>query len=314
MHVVPRNQVAYGMQLPIQSQPARFRAPWEADAGPDELVRLAQAADRAGLFYVGVCDHVSIPEDRATTMQTIWYDTIATLGMLAGVTERVRLLTHVWIASYRHPLISAKSFATLDHLSKGRLIIGLGAGHVVEEFAQLGVDFHRRGKLTDEAMDAMDVALREEFPTFSGETWSFSGGGARPRPVQQPRPPMWVGGSSPAAIRRAAVKGDGWLPQGTPRADMPAQIAELRRHRDEARGGDPMDIGTVCELLYVGDPTWNVGDNTIVGKGERIADSLREFVGMGVNHLQVRFKSRSCAEMEEQILAFGAEVAPHLQP
>src|SRR5437762_3526300 len=195
--VIPEGDLVYGMQLPIQAQSMLFTEEWERTAGPDELVRLAGAADQNGFFYLAVCDHIAIPERMAEAMSTTWYDTVATLAMLAGVTERVRLLAHVAVLAFRHPLQSAKSYATLDHLSKGRLILGAGAGHVEEEFATLGLDFHRRGRLLDEAIDAVAAALTDEFPEHKGGQWQFSGMGVRPRPVQEPRPPIWVGGSSP---------------------------------------------------------------------------------------------------------------------
>jgi probable F420-dependent oxidoreductase len=313
MAVIPAGSVVFGMQLPIQSQSTLYVEEWETRAGPDELVAVARAADAAGFFYVAVCDHVAIPRRLAPAMGTTWYDTIATLGLLAGVTDRTRLLSHISVLPFRHPLASAKAFATLDHLSKGRLIIGVGAGHVPEEFAQLGVDFHRRGALLDESIDALTLALSEEFPVFDGPTWKFDDAGQAPRPVQQPRPPVWVGGSSPAAIRRAAVRGDGWLPQGTPRSKMAAQISELLAIRQGAGRRDPIDIGANCEFCYIGEPTFEVGKHTLTGKPDTIAESLREFVTMGVNQLQVRFRARSCDELCEQVQAFGSEVGPLLQ-
>jgi probable F420-dependent oxidoreductase len=245
-------------------------------------------------------------------MGTTWYDTASTLGLLAGATTRTRLLSHVAVLAYRHPLVSAKAFATLDHLSKGRLIIGVGAGHVAEEFAQLGLPFERRGALLDEAIDAVSLALTEELPTFRGPTWSFDDAGQAPRPVQRPRPPIWVGGSSPAAIRRAAERGDGWLPQGTPRAKLPGQIADLLALREKARPGEGIDIGANCEFCYVGDPPFEVGRGVVAGKPDAIAEALRAYVAMGVNQLQVRFKSRSCSELTDQLEAFGRDVAPLL--
>lgn len=317
MRIVPEGRLVFGMQLPIQAQSTVFVDDWERAAGPDELARIAQKADDTGFFYVAVCDHVAIPRRLAPAMGTTWYDTIATLGFLAGVTTRVRLMSHVWVAAYRHPLASAKAFSTLDRLSNGRVIVGVGAGHVPEEFTSLGIDFHQRGRLLDEAIDALRVALSEEFPAFSGPTWKADDAGIGPRPVQRPHPPIWVGGSSPAAIRRAATRGDGWLPQGTPRARMPEQIALLRDHRRrvlgaEAAAADPVDIGTICELLYVGTPDWDVGRGVITGEPERLADALRQFGDMGVNHVQIRFKARSCEELLDQMDQFGAGVAPLL--
>jgi probable F420-dependent oxidoreductase len=312
MKIVPEGRVVYGMQLPIQAQSTMFVEEWEKGAGGPELAAIARKADETGFFYVAVCDHVAVPRRLAEAMGTTWYDTIATLGYLAAVTTRVRLLSHVWMAGYRHPLQSAKSFTTLDRLSEGRVILGVGAGHVPEEFAALGVDFARRGRLLDEAIDALDVALRDEFPSFTGPTWQAADGGIGPRPVQTPRPPIWVGGSSPAALRRAGERGDGWLPQGTPRKHMAAQIADVLGHHERAGREDGIDIGTVCEFLYVGSPTWDVGRGVISGKPDEIAGSLREFGAMGVNHLQVRFKSRTLAELLDQMDRFGSDVAPLL--
>lgn len=123
-----------------------------------------------------------------------------------------------------------------------------------------------------------------------------------------PASALWVGGSSPAAVRRAATLADGWMPQGTPRAALPAQIARLR----ELRGGAPADVGANAEPLYVGTPSWDVGRHTRTGTAQEHAASLREFAVMGANHIQVRLRGRSCDELCDQIAAFGAEVAPHL--
>lgn len=308
--IIPDGQMVYGMQLPVQSQSKLYAEDWEESAGVDELAALARAADRAGLFYVAVCDHVAIPRGIADRMGTTWYDTMTTLGFLAGITESVRLMTHVTVPAYRHPLMTSKAIATLDELSKGRAILGVGAGHLTPEFDLLKVDFHRRGSLLDEAIDVIDAALREEFPEVDGPTWPARDFGQRPRPRQQPRPPIWIGGSARPSLRRAAEKGDGWLPQGTPRAEMPEQIAYLRDHRAAVRPDDAIDIGTISEFLYVGTPSWDVGEHCIAGPPERLAEGLREFKAMGVNHCQVRFRSRSVDELVDQITAFGAEVAP----
>jgi probable F420-dependent oxidoreductase len=308
--IIPKGQMVIGMQLPIQSQSSLYVAEWETTAGPDELIRIARTADEGGFFYVAVCDHVAIPRELAKGMGVTWYDTIATLGLLAGVTSNVRLLSHVWVAPYRHPLVSAKAFATLDCLSKGRVIIGVGAGHVAGEFARLDVSFEKRGKLLDEAIAALSVALTDEFPIFAGTTWSFDEATVSPRPVQSPRPPIWVGGSSPAAQRRAGERGDGWLPQGTSKEDMPGQIANVRAHRQRV-GGPPVEIGAIClAFLYVGTPSWETGKGVLSGVPEAIASSLRDYKDMGVSHLQVRFKARSCAELEDQMRAFAADVVP----
>ncbi|MER5184610.1 LLM class F420-dependent oxidoreductase [Streptomyces sp. NPDC002896] len=304
--------LVYGMQLPVQSQSTIYAEPWEAGAGPADLAEIARVADRTGFHYLASCDHVAIPRRLATAMSTVWYDPVATLSFLAGVTERVRLLSHVAVVGLRHPLVTAKQYATLDHLSGGRLILGVGAGHVPEEFEALGVDFATRGAVLDETLDALKAALGpDEFPEHHGKLYAFEGLGQRPRPAQD-RVPIWVGGSSPAAVRRAALKGDGWLPQGDPRDRLPQQIARLRRLREQAGIADPVTIGAVTEPLYVGEPGWDVGRRTLSGRPDALAESLRAYAAMGVHQIQVRFRSRSRTELTDQMAAFGTDVAPDL--
>ena len=304
--------LAYGMQLPVQSQSKMYAEDWEADAGVAELAAIAQACDESGFIYVAVCDHVAIPRTYAPRMGTTWYDTWTTLGFLAGITSNVRLMSHVAVLPLKHPMQTAKAVASLDALSGGRAILGVGAGHLADEFAMLGVDFERRGPLLDEAIDVVKAALEDEFPSASGPAFPVSDMGLAPRPVQTPRPPVWVGGSAPPSLRRAAERGDGWLPQGTPRAQMPEQIAFIREHREKAGVHQPIELGTIVEFMYVGTPSWDVGGHTITGSADQLASSLQEFAAMGVSHAQVRFRSRSCDELIDQIRAFGTEVGPLL--
>ncbi|MDQ1046432.1 TIGR03619 family F420-dependent LLM class oxidoreductase [Streptomyces sp. V4I2] len=302
----------YGIQLPVQSQSTIYAEPWEAAAGPDDLLDLARTADRAGFDYVACCDHVAVPRRLASAMSTVWYDPVATLAFLAAATERVRLLSHVAVVGLRHPLLTAKQYATLDHLSGGRLVLGVGAGHVEEEFEALGVDFRQRGAVLDESIEALRKTLGpDEFPEHHGKLYDFQDLGQRPRPAQT-RVPLWVGGSSPAAVRRAALKGDGWLPQGDPRERLPAQIERIRNLREEAAVTDPFTIGAIAEPLYVGTPAWDVGRRTLTGPTAALAESLRAYRAMGVHQIQVRFRSRSRTELTDQIAAFGAEIAPYL--
>ncbi|WP_240657987.1 TIGR03619 family F420-dependent LLM class oxidoreductase [Streptomyces populi] len=312
MRILPEGRLAYGMQLPVQSQSTIYAEPWEADAGPDDLAGIARAADRAGFAYVASCDHVAIPRRLADAMSTVWYDPVATLAFLAAVTERVLLLSHVAVVGLRHPLVTAKQYATLDHLSGGRLVLGVGAGHVREEFDAVGADFERRGEVLDETIDALRATLGpEEFPVHHGKRYDFEGLGQRPRPARE-RVPVWVGGSSPAAVRRAALRGDGWLPQGDPRDRLPGQIARITALRAEAGITEPLTIGAITEPLYVGAPGWDVGRRTLSGPPEALAASLREYGAMGVHQVQVRFRSRGLDELLDQISTFGADVAPHL--
>lgn len=308
--IIPLGTVAWGLQLPIQAQSTIFVEPWEADAGPDDLVAVAQAADRAGALYVGVCEHVAIPKPYDEPMGTTWYHPFATLGFLAGVTTSVRLLSHVIALPYHHPLEVAKAFTTLDALSGGRAIVGVGAGHVEPEFDLLGVSFADRGRWVERSLPAIRAALDDEYPTLPDGAWGLDGSaGISPRPAQA-SVPIWVGGSSPVAVRRAAQFGDGWLPQGVTRRDLPGVVARVRELRAQAGRPEQFDVGALVGC-YVGAPGWDVG-RTYVGEPDHLADDLRPWVEAGASQLQVRFRSRDRAELVDQIERFGAEVAPLL--
>jgi alkanesulfonate monooxygenase SsuD/methylene tetrahydromethanopterin reductase-like flavin-dependent oxidoreductase (luciferase family) len=298
---IPAGTRVYGVQLPIQAQSRMLAADWERDAGVDDLARIARVADEHGYHYVGVCDHIALTEEYAARMSTFWQDCIGTLSWLAGITARTNLLSHAYVLPYRHPLVAAKQFATLDYLSGGRAIVGIGAGHVEPEFERLGVDFHRRGRLVDERLPVLKDALEHEW---------VDGYGASPRPVQEPRPPVWVAGSSPAAIDRAARLADGWLPQGPSDHSMVTRLLDARaRH---GRADEPLAIGHVVPWLYVGSPAWDVPEGSLVGAGAMLAEQILEGTADGVNQLQVRFRARGVDELCDQMVAFASDVAPAL--
>lgn len=301
--VIPDGKLVYGIQLPVQALSINTSMPWEKDAGVDDLRRAAVTADGAGFFYVAICDHVAIPREKADVMSTTWFNPVATLGWIAGQTKQTRLMTNVYVAAYRHPLETAKAFGTLDHLSDGRVILGVGAGHVEGEFDALGISFADRGRLTNEAIDGILDSWTDE---FVGDV------GLRPRPAQQPRPPIWIGGSSKPALRRVAERGDGWIPQGTPKKLMPESIAYLAEHRDKVRPGQAIEVGMITEYLYVGDPDWDVPKYTRSGSPEYLAEKLNEYGALGISHLQLRFATRSIDELCDQIARFGDEVGPQL--
>jgi probable F420-dependent oxidoreductase len=311
--VVPAGKVGYGIQLPVQSQSSLYVEPWELEAGPAEMAQVAVAADRSGFLYVAVCDHTAIPKRLAQAMGTIWYDTVATLGWLAALTTNTRLLSHVYIAALRNPLRTAKEFATLDVLSGGRVVLGVGAGHVPEEFDAVGADFEGRGRLLDETIDGIAAALSEEFPILDGPTWPARELAVAPRPVQRPRPPIWVGGSSMPALRRAAERGDGWLPQTFRRNELAEQISKLIALRDEVRPGEPIEIGALLPPVHMGAASFDLPKSAISGSPEEIAEHIGELVALGVSHVQVRFSSRSVNELCDQIEVFGTEVGPLLR-
>jgi probable F420-dependent oxidoreductase len=300
--------LAYGAQLPVQAQSVLMSTDtWEADAGPAELLEAARAFDAHGFDYVGVCDHFAIPRSETERMGTTWYDLMTTLGWLAGVTTRVRLLSHVLVAPYRHPAQVAKAFSTLDVLSGGRAVLGLGAGHLEAEFDLLGASYSARAERLEETVRVARSAFADEWGLAACGLGDL---GQRPRPVQAGGPPIWIGGSTPAALRRAALLGDGWLPQGPPRQGLRAAIADLQRMRSGAgRDGAPFAVnaGLVC---YVGTPSWETGSWCKAGPASEVAASVSALASRGVTHVQVRLRSRSCSELVDQVAAFAGEVVP----
>ena len=236
-------------------------------------------------------------------MSTTWYDTIATLGWLAAQTTSTHLMSHVAVLPYRAPLVTAKAWVTLDRLSGGRAILGVGAGHVEGEFDLLGLDFAARGKQLDQAIVEVRDAFQHEV---------VRGAVVRPRPVRDGGPPIWVGGSSLPAMRRAARLGDGWLPQGPPKMGMRAALDFIRTERAEAGVDDAIDLGTFTEPVHIGEPTWDVGEYTATGSPDAIAERMARYRKLGVSHMQIRFPSRSCDELVEQVTRFGTEVWPQV--
>ena len=298
-----------GIRLPVQAQSTLYAEPWEARAGIDEIAGVARVAEHSGFAYVAVCDHVAVPKERAHDLTTVWWDCVATLSYLAAVTHRVRLVGRGYGLALRHPLAVAKQWATLDALSGGRAILGVGGGTVDGEFIALGVDHARRDALLDEALDAVRAAFDDEFSSHAGEAWEYDEVGIAPRPVQH-HLPVWVGGSTEVALQRAATRGDGWVPSGPPDGGMSAGIAHLRGLLEEAgRADEPFTVGARSGALYVGEPRWDVG-RAVHGSPEQVAGFLRVLAGLGVDQIEVAFRSRDVHELCDQIRVFGAEVAP----
>jgi len=311
MSIVPEGKLIWGIQLPVQSLTESKREPWELAGTVHDMVSAAQAVEAAGGSFVGVCDHIAIPDnDYARHMSSQWFDPISTLAYVAAKTSTVRVLSTVFIAPYRHPLLSAKQFMTLDHLSGGRTIVGVGAGHVEAEFEALGIDFASRGELLNESIDAMRDAFANEHAHFTGKFFDYKNVTLAPRPVQQPVP-IWVGGSKKPALRRVAERGDGWIPQGSPRSQMQGLVDFIRAHRDKVRPGAPIDLGWLPEWIYMGTPFFEDDHRrSITGSADKIAESLRYAKTLGCNVLHVNFRSRSAEEYCDQIAAFGRDVFP----
>lgn len=181
-------------------------------ATPTALRGWARFAEDTGFHAALISDHIAVTPDVAGQYPGPFYDPFSTLSWLAGLTERIELGTTVTILPYRHPLHTARITANIDQFSGGRLILGTAAGWARQEFEALGVPYGRRGALTDEYLEALTgLWTRDEF-AMTGEFVSFDPVDTRPRPVREPHPPLWIGGNSRAAVRRAVRFGTAWHP------------------------------------------------------------------------------------------------------
>ena len=183
-------------------------------AEPQWAVRVAQHAEAAGFESLWTGEHVVLPDPQAAPSpappETPMLHPPAMLAHLAAVTTTIKFGTGITLIAQRNPVVLAKEIGSLDVLAGGRLLFGIGAGYLHQEFEALGVDFESRGARTDEYIDAMRALWTQENPEFSGTFVNFSGIDAQPRPVQAGGPPVIVGGASPAALRRAVTHGNGW--------------------------------------------------------------------------------------------------------
>ncbi|HYB70452.1 MAG TPA: TIGR03619 family F420-dependent LLM class oxidoreductase [Candidatus Bathyarchaeia archaeon] len=181
-------------------------------ASPESLARWAAFVENVGYHFVMVGDHVAITPDVQGRYPAPFHDPFTTLGWLAGITRRVELGFTVIVLPYRHPLQTARMAANLDRLSGGRLIFGVGVGWARREFEVLGLPFERRGAMTDDYITAIKAAWTQDVASYHGRFVSFEDVHTAPRPIRTPHPPVWVGGSSDAALRRAVRHGTGWHP------------------------------------------------------------------------------------------------------
>nr|WP_221218572.1 MULTISPECIES: LLM class F420-dependent oxidoreductase [unclassified Mycolicibacterium] len=207
------------MQLPGVS------SEWETNAGVDDLARIARTADELGFDHLTCAEHIAIPVENEARGLTYW-DPLSTLGFLAAHTGRISLTTSVVVLGYHHPLEIAKRFGTLDRLSGGRLVLGVGVGSLGEEFELLGATFEGRGEIADDAIRALRASLSTTRPAYQGTHYRFDGWAVQPCAVQ-PRVPIWVGGRTPRSLRRAVGLADGWIPFGLSPAEITAMLAKI---------------------------------------------------------------------------------------
>lgn len=215
-----------GIVSPVLVQYPGVASAWEREADIADLARIARAADALGFHHLTCSEHVAIPVQVAAERGGTYWDPLATFGYLAAVTERIRLVTQVLVLGYHHPLAVAKRYGTLDRVSGGRLILGLGVGSLRQEFDLLGAPFADRGARADDALPALRAALGIDRPQYHGSYYDFDDVVVEPHALQ-PHVPFWIGGRTLRSLRRAVRFGDGWVPFGLAAGEVRAMLQRV---------------------------------------------------------------------------------------
>lgn len=295
-------------------------------ASPETIGRLARAAEDLGWSSVWAADHIVVPHPYLDRFSETIFEVFTTLMFAAARTRRVRIGTSVLLLAYRHPVMIAKQVASLDHFAGGRTILGIAPGWMREEFEILGLPFEDRGPRADEALRALKVLWTSDNPRFEGRYYRFGDFAFAPRPLQQPHPPLWVGGNNRRALRRAAGLGDGWHPISSMRIGL--TLEELRAGIKElhamaaANDRDPaaLTVALRAPLAFQGTPTTHTGHLTFAGSADQILERLAACAAVGVRHivfdlfysLAGQVETGSVAEFVETMERFTREIQPRL--
>lgn len=288
----------------------------------------ARAADRLGFHSVWVADHILLPKDRksvypypestteiAFTPGVMWLDPVASMGFVAGVTERVKIGTSVLVLPYRSPLVLANEVASLDVLSEGRIVLGVGVGWMDEEFASLGVPKTERAARTDEYIEVLRTLWRSDDPVdFHGRFVDFEGMQLATRPFTPGGPPIHVGGNTPPALERVGRLADGWLGFEVFLDGLGDKIATIRKAAEGAgRDPDAISLSVRRGLL----PPFEVSDflpgrRSIRGEPREVAAELSRYAEHGVG-LMVFDLTMTAPEMIRAMEWLAADVAPEVE-
>lgn len=293
----------------------------------------AQHAEKLGYHSLWFSDHVVMGRDlsmyypaqqsthKAYPQQPTMFDLATVMGGLAHATSEIKFAPSVHIAPYRHPLVTAQQFATIDYLSEGRLIVGVGIGWEKDEFDAVGADFANRGTVTEECIEVYKRAWTDDWISFEGEHFTIKDVSMDPKPWQKPYPPLIYGANSPVGARRAARVCDGlytvhldpYPPVDVWRKAKDAAIAEGEKHD---RDLSEFWYGTFASALIcdADDPILK-GDRrpTLTGTAEQILEDLEAFAAEGYHHITCHFdvRSNTIDELFELVQRFGEEVLPH---
>jgi probable F420-dependent oxidoreductase len=305
-HVRPRSRAAIacsfavvrvGLVTPVLTLLPRAHAQWERDATFDDVVTVARAADRLGFDHLTCSEHVAIPEAVAETRGARYWDPLATFGALSAHTERIDFATFVLVLGYHHPLEIAKRYGTLDRITGGRVVLGLGVGSLREEFDLLDVPFDDRGERADDAIRALRACLGRARPEYHGTHFDIEGFIIDPCATRNDLP-LWIGGRTARSLRRAVELADAWAPFALDPAEVKGMLdraADTPAWHERAR---PLSVWLQPAPL---DPT---------GEPDATVATLAALRSAGATGVSARLVHRSRDHLIEQMAALIELVPP----
>jgi probable F420-dependent oxidoreductase len=306
-----------GVFLPISGRAASRKT----------LIQAARQAESLGYDSIWAADRIIIPWEIKTAYpyskeatfivppDRPFFEPLTCLAFLAACTEKVQLGMSVMVLPYRQPLYWAKIATTIDQLSAGRLIMGVGVGWMLEEFQALGAAFEERGKISDEQLRLLEHLWTDERVSFKGQYYQFSDIAFSPKPQQKPRIPIWVGGEGKLAQHRAGIYGDAWFPYFVRiTADELARRFENVRQSAQAAGRSPEQVALACCLpIELTEKDVPQEPDYLKGTPAQVADALKKFQRIGVVHIGLQFMIPRWPERQQQIERFAKEVLPALR-
>ena len=279
----------------------------------DDLHAVATDAEAQGFDSVWASDHIVTPEHMHRNIGPVFLDAFVVLSHVSAITQSVKLGTTVMVTPYRNPVVAAKIIATLDSLSGGRMILGIGAGGAPDEFAALGVPESQRGARTDEYLAVMVQLWTTDPSSFHGRFASFEGVRFAPKPAQDPHPPIWVGGRSDAALRRTVRFGQAWHPTTIPLPALRERVDRLAEFSAEAGLAEPPH--TTLHMSIAFEDHVNDSADRRMGRGvpAQVADDLASLAGLGVPTVVCNFRGTSTNDVRQAMETFAREVMPQLK-
>jgi probable F420-dependent oxidoreductase len=297
-------------------------------AVPEVLTDAAQQAEGLGYDSVWAAERLVNPWEMKTAYpykeNQSWQsfvspdipflEPLTCLSFLSGVTKKVQLGISVAVLPYRHPLYTARVATSIDTLSNGRLILGVGIGWMVEEFAALGVPFNKRGAMSNEQLEIFDLLWKTERPSYHGKHYNFDPVSVSPRPVQKPRFPIWTGGESEAAVKRAATYADAWFSYHVKISakELAEKYAVVKKISAEIGRAKP-PILCCCRPVEITQEPVPQDDQDLKGTPEQLIAAMKKFKDIGVEHMALQFMVGRWPERRAKIERFAKEVMPALR-